>query len=331
MKKPFLLSILTLFSLVTKAQNVLPSYVPPNGLVGWWPLDSNANDMSVNHNDGIAANVIYTTDRMGRQAKAAGFNGLNSVIDIVEKPSQRVRKITMSAWVYTTETRYSQIMYKAQYNAANENYSLSNVALFLKNNRAWYWAYSTTPIPTGTWVHLCSTSDGTYIRNYRNGSFINQEPFGGLIDTFASNLRIGYSHNNGGYNSGIAGDSWDGALDDIGLWNRALNEEEIFRLYQESIVVPPPPPPAGIAASAPQSNILIWPNPTDENIKIEGTMLAGSTVCITNAMGQLVWNTKATSSFLKIDKTQLGTSGLYFIRITNPKGELIQTEKLTLL
>ena len=39
-------------TIATLAQNV-PSYVPANGLVGWWPFAGNANDESGNGNNGL--------------------------------------------------------------------------------------------------------------------------------------------------------------------------------------------------------------------------------------------------------------------------------------
>ena len=50
MKKVFLLlTILT--SQIALAQNV-PSYVPSNGLLAWWPFTGNAIDSSGNGNNG---------------------------------------------------------------------------------------------------------------------------------------------------------------------------------------------------------------------------------------------------------------------------------------
>ena len=39
------------------------AYAPVDlqNLVGWWPLNGNANDYSGNQNNGGATNVIYTT------------------------------------------------------------------------------------------------------------------------------------------------------------------------------------------------------------------------------------------------------------------------------
>ena len=46
------------------AQTV-PSYVPTNGLVGWWPFNGNANDESGNGNNGTVNGATLTLDRNG--------------------------------------------------------------------------------------------------------------------------------------------------------------------------------------------------------------------------------------------------------------------------
>ena len=240
----------------------------------------------------------------------------------------------MSAWVYSKVSRYSQIIYKAQLsNAQGENYSFNNESVSLKMNsnclpgQGWQINAFPTVLPSYIWLHVCATHDGTKIKNYINGQLVSSKTVTGLVDTCNSNLRFGYTHNNGGTVSGVAGDPWDGKLDDIGLWNRALSEDEVFQLYQKSVVAPPP---AGLAPIEKQSAILIWPNPASELFHLEGASLAGSTVYITNTMGQLVWRAEATASFLKVDKTDLGAPGLYFVKISNSKGDLLQTEKLIL-
>jgi len=54
MKTYTLLLLLLIFGsthVVAQAQN-MPSYVPTNGLVGWWPFNGNANDECGNGNNG---------------------------------------------------------------------------------------------------------------------------------------------------------------------------------------------------------------------------------------------------------------------------------------
>jgi hypothetical protein len=72
MKKQLL--FLSLFAInVLTAQ--IPSYVPTNGLVGYWPFNGNANDISGNGNNGTVNGATLTTDRFGNTNSAYSFDG----------------------------------------------------------------------------------------------------------------------------------------------------------------------------------------------------------------------------------------------------------------
>ncbi|MDE1860637.1 MAG: hypothetical protein KGH72_02860 [Candidatus Micrarchaeota archaeon] len=45
----------------------------PNSIVGWWPLNGNANDLSGNANNGVAVNIAYTN------TLAAGYNAIPAI------------------------------------------------------------------------------------------------------------------------------------------------------------------------------------------------------------------------------------------------------------
>jgi hypothetical protein len=47
----------------------VPSYVPSNGLVGYWPFNGNANDESGTGNNGTVNGAVLTTDRFGNIEK----------------------------------------------------------------------------------------------------------------------------------------------------------------------------------------------------------------------------------------------------------------------
>jgi hypothetical protein len=71
MKKIFLLLFLILNILFCNIANAqVPSYVPSNGLVGWWPFNGNANDESSNANHGAVNGATLTTDRFGNPSSA---------------------------------------------------------------------------------------------------------------------------------------------------------------------------------------------------------------------------------------------------------------------
>ena len=61
-----------------KITEQVPPYVPTNGLVGWWPYNGNANDASLNLNNGVVNGAVLTTDR--NLAPNAAYNFNNSTI-----------------------------------------------------------------------------------------------------------------------------------------------------------------------------------------------------------------------------------------------------------
>jgi len=79
--KVLLTSLLVLVSSLGFSQSV-PSYVPTNGLVGWWGFNGNAQDGSGNGNHGTVNGATLTTDRFGNQNGAYQF--ANSEISIAD-------------------------------------------------------------------------------------------------------------------------------------------------------------------------------------------------------------------------------------------------------
>jgi Concanavalin A-like lectin/glucanases superfamily len=59
----------------------LPSNLPKDGLVGWWPFNGNANDESGNENHGTVNGAKLTLDRNGKENSAYSFNGSSSFIE----------------------------------------------------------------------------------------------------------------------------------------------------------------------------------------------------------------------------------------------------------
>ena len=64
----FLLLFFTFFSFLSYSQ--LPSHIPEQALVAWWPLDGNVNDLSGNNNNGINYGALSSTDRLGNDNAA---------------------------------------------------------------------------------------------------------------------------------------------------------------------------------------------------------------------------------------------------------------------
>jgi hypothetical protein len=81
MKKK-LLFLFFLASLSTYAQSPnIPTSVPTNGLLAYYPFDTNANDVNTNGYNGIVTGVTLTIDRLVNANCTYSFNVASSYID----------------------------------------------------------------------------------------------------------------------------------------------------------------------------------------------------------------------------------------------------------
>lgn len=214
----------------------IPSWMPVNGLVAWYPFNGNANDESGNGNNGAVYGATLAADRFGDLNRSYSFNGINNRIEIADTPSLRLRRMTLALWIKTNNTSLSQILYKARITDAQyEAYSLDlTLRSSFKNNSScatnagWISTiFSTQPI-ANTWMFIASTFDGNSVRNYVNGVLVATNSFTGLIDScVGGNLRFGYGWNNYPF-------AFSGLIDDISIYNRALDSCEIQQLFKQN-------------------------------------------------------------------------------------------------
>ena len=328
MKKLF--TLLSLFTIsVFFAQ--IPSYVPTNGLVGYWPFNGNANDESGNGNNGTVNGAIFTSDRFGNGNSAYNFNGNNDFIQIINPilPIANSSR-TISAWFNLTPTPeyndwYSILSYGnnisdgflndilIQKTLADINFNefmcISNPIFDLSNN--WHniiITYDSSNL-LNVKIYLDSLLLQTNITNYHGITSLN---------TQLTNLYFGKS--NVMYNSYY---NFNGSIDDIGIWNRALTQEEITGLYNtlgaQQIVV--------------NNQISIYPNPANDHITIDcGTLanVSGWNIKITNILGQEVFNQPMNTQQYVVPLNTWTGQGVYFVKIYDAQGTLVNTKKIIL-
>jgi|GEM_PF-1927524 hypothetical protein len=122
--------------------------------------------------------------------------------------------------------------------------------------------------------------------------------------------------------------SWDeeyfeGIMDDIRIYNRALDSTEVKAVYNEFI--------AGIELLDNSKTINIYPNPANGLFIINSANYynqSGYHMEIINPLGQIVLTKLINQSELQINTNEIGRDGIYIIRIFNDNGELKETGKL---
>ena len=94
-----------------------------------------------------------------------------------------------------------------------------------------------TAFSTGDWHHVAFTANGSTMVIYQDGVAVADVAYSGpLVDTVIPNLGIGVKTDDTGEvaDGGNPG-YWDGLIDDIGLWRRALTPAEIGAIYRAGL------------------------------------------------------------------------------------------------
>jgi PKD repeat protein len=210
------------------------------GLVAYYPFNGNANDESGNGNNPIFNNASLTSDKFGKAKSAYHFNGKNSYIKIPNRPSINMSNtMSIALWVKPMDfyrgTCYNNILLmKGDNDYLSGNYSLRFSDVYTGctnptiNEERFYdgnGAVAKNPIvKLNTWYFVVSTYDGITSKIYVNCKLESsiETPITSFSNTY--DLYIGHL-NHEQYPYWLKGD-----LDEVRIYNRALNESEILAL-----------------------------------------------------------------------------------------------------
>ncbi|MDA7580819.1 LamG domain-containing protein [Crocinitomicaceae bacterium] len=211
----------------------VPSYVPINGLIGWWPLSGNTDDESGNSNHGSNTGATLTTDRFGHNDSAYNFDGTQ----YIQAPSLNLPSFTLNVWVKIDTTGFGtnraiiskhfsgSINNSSYIFMSNYNPSSAPRLYYTNTSSAPYWTDGPTSLDDD-WHMLTGTLDVANLKLYIDGVLVNNG-IGGVSSSNSIPLLFGAYHSN----SGVITPSFKGKIDDIGVWNRSLTQCEISVLY----------------------------------------------------------------------------------------------------
>lgn len=250
-----------LWMLVT---NIAIAQVPTTGLIGYWPFNGNANDMSGNNNHGILEGQsnypILTTDRFGNANSAYEFGGFYNK-NWIHVPNDSTlllsNQMTVSLWFqqcvfagmngygsYSTTDAGFTIFSKAGDGIAaypglwissgiNSTTGKLNIGSANCNGHpSYYLNYEVRTeyncFDTCEWVHFVSIIDDSVAKIYLNGvlycdTIISHADYtkANLQDIFIGRM-------------GCSGTIWypfNGKIDDVLFYNRAITEDEVLQLF----------------------------------------------------------------------------------------------------
>jgi hypothetical protein len=351
-KSLLLTAVATLGLAAATIAQTVPNYVPTNGLVGWWPFNGNANDESGNNNNGTVNGATLTADRFGNANKAYSFDGVNDYISIPNSNTlaSPTSSITLTAWFninnwdysFSASTGYASILCKST-SASSTQYRISigktltnNFVTIIFNGNEYVWNLPLTTFQTGIYYHVAlgfsSSSVNLYINSILKNPFNSQNTF-----PYNSTMNLEIGRDQPG-----ATDYFNGKLDDIGIWNRALTQQEITDLYNGNICYQHITVTdtliintnlVGFNPVTYQNRIKIFPNPTNDHVTIDYgnyATLSGYQLKIENSLGQQVFQTTINQQSSYLNLSNWGGNGIYFVRLIDPQGNTIDIRKIVL-
>lgn len=207
--------------------------------LSYWKLDGNSSD-SVSSNNGSDNSITYSAAN-GKLNLGAGFsNSSNSKITLPNLGSSvsgsNPRSIAL--WFKATTNNPGDWRSLFVYGANSSTYDTCELIQSAVSAGAIMWGFDTVTFSTsassynaGMWVHLVVVYDGgilstSTVHMYLNGSSVSltQNGASGTANTPNSNYSIGASF--------IASTrSFDGDIDEVCIWSRALSAAEVSLLY----------------------------------------------------------------------------------------------------
>ncbi len=211
---------------------------PDPTLVLYFPFNGNSNDQSGHGNHGIVSGAALTTDRSGTQNRAYAFDGWNNHIDIPDIIPAGISEFSISVWLKPNDIVRRRLC----------------VYLGARTGEAWLQVGDSSftfgahpadgsepkidaPAIMGEFAHVAAV--------YRRGSSMQLWVNG----TLRSQIGIGNSPLNSGRSTHASSvgsyapewldwwrqhgfGAWQGTIDQVRIYTRALGQTEIQSLYQ---------------------------------------------------------------------------------------------------
>jgi hypothetical protein len=279
---------------------------PPAGLVGWWPGETNANDIAGANNGTLLNGATFA---LGKVGWAFSLDGTDDVIEVPSSPALSFganAAMTVELWAYrTTENATVHILGKRVASSMLINYEMVwDPTYGLQfNSGTGVGALTGIQLPMRTWTHLAGTFEAGTYKFYINGQLAAVATGQPLGPTNSVPLEIGAA---GG------GLFFGGLLDEVSIYNRALTPDEIAAIYAAGSAGKCPVP---VITSQPRPQVGYWGKSATFSVRAvggpplhyqwlkEGNPIAG-----------------ATASSLVLTDLELTDAGNYSVVVTNGWG-----------
>ncbi|MEI6695846.1 MAG: LamG-like jellyroll fold domain-containing protein [Bacteroidota bacterium] len=290
-------------------------------MLAWYPCDGNANDTSGNNFNAIINGPVFTTDRYNHSNKALLFNGNGDYLDVPYNIWSS--NLTLSAWIYGNDFGSTNplnsgklIFFKAPNTGSNSDYMLSvgndansqaRVSFnFGQGSSDYTQLFSNTILQPLQWYLVTASRENGISKLYINGNLDATTTYSFTPVNQNFNLSLGMSN--------VSMQSFSGKLDDLRIYNYALNNGQITGLY------------SSVAENSDIGKTMqIFPNPASDHITINTGQIQNqqnTTVSIYDIQGQLLLQQTIVQLQTELNISHLA-NGVYLVKVNNDKNTLV--------
>ena len=213
---------------------------PPisEGLVGYFPFDGSAMDLSGTGNNGTISGAILAEDRYNNPESAYYFDGINDYIEIPDNPTLHFEnQFSFSVWINLQVAKQwgCRIIDKAVGSEPEgfilDTYDPGSTGRKLRFQGINHWTYlSPTLLQLNTWYHIVFTFKDGMGKFYINGQLdFSAAGSNTTLENTSTPLRIGFDT---GIRTGTdLDDGFKGLIDDVRIYNRELSASDVLYLF----------------------------------------------------------------------------------------------------
>ncbi len=200
------------------------------GLYATQNLVETAQDISGNGLAGSVYGAASWSPSGGKVSGALQLDGVDDFVDCSDDASFGIPdRITLAAWIKTEDAgngEHNPFITKGDRSYALKHNADNNIEFFIYDPvHAWKWVkYPVTSAFNGQWRHVAGTYDGSDLRLYIDGVEQVSSPYVGTINNQGYPVYIGS-------NADETGRFYQGAIDEVRIYSRALDAGEILQLY----------------------------------------------------------------------------------------------------
>ncbi len=224
---------------------------PPSDMAAWYPGDNNGRDIARGNNAVLQNGTTFAPGKVGQ---AFSFDGVDDQVVAPHNASQNGgTQITIDAWINLSSSGHGRPIAQKRSAGNIGGYTFETTHSPFGPDNGLQWAIMIsgvfhilqTPanvLTLGTFQHVAATYDGAMMRIYVNGMEKANMAATGTIDSRTDPLVIGRNATN-------PASDWQGLIDELELFNRALSQPEIAAIFNAGTAgkCKPPQPTAAFS------------------------------------------------------------------------------------